>query len=297
MTYVEQPLIIAGFGRSGTTWLSDIISKYSGGLVLFEPFHPRLFEDSSKVIYSSISEKQSFIDHWNKIYSGRLRHKWLLRNHLNRPTEEVNDDFVENIWSNSQIIGFKSIRLNFNIDAFISNGAFKVLYIIRHPLSVISSILKRPNYWNDLSWNFHSNMIKDYIPSANPQTIEEKIALIWGLSVQKAYTSLLKMGIVPIFYEDLYSHPFTKAKQILNELNLYRHSIHPSHLFTPSMLSLRTMHDIFPNDIINDHKFHQRFWQDTLSKNQIDSISDMIRLICDTDENFDHLCRSRGYIF
>jgi len=41
----ENTILVAGSGRSGTTWLGDIIGSSAGFLSLFEPFDPRHVPD------------------------------------------------------------------------------------------------------------------------------------------------------------------------------------------------------------------------------------------------------------
>lgn len=299
----DKPIIVLGFGRSGTTWLSDIISKYTGDLILFEPFHNGLYKGATDYLYQESTNVNSLIEHWENIISTPVTDSWLLRNHINRPLEQVNSDFVNEIWSNSQTIGFKSIRLSFNFSPFVKKLNAQSLFIIRHPLSVIASIINRDNFWEDVGWSNHwalfskahfkglySNIIR------NVSSKEECIAIMWCLSNKAGLHSLQKLNSLPVFYEDLYAQPYNYSKQILTSLGLYDHSIHPAHLFTPSMLSLKTIHDIYPKKTIQNSTFHEFFWEKTLSPGQINNINEVIRQVCNTDPTFEHLCLTRGYI-
>ena len=105
-------IIIGGFGRSGTTWLSDIVSKCLGGLILFEPFHPGVYDVSDKVIYAGNIDDNSLRSHLDEIRASHPTNPWILRNHLNSPIEKHSASFIKYVWSNSKILGYKTIRGN-----------------------------------------------------------------------------------------------------------------------------------------------------------------------------------------
>ncbi len=79
---MNRPTIILGLGRSGTTWLSDIISKYSGGMVLFELMHPGTYPASHHILYKDNIATVDAIDHIAGVLNKDIRSPWLLRNHL-----------------------------------------------------------------------------------------------------------------------------------------------------------------------------------------------------------------------
>ena len=38
----KRPRIVVGFGRSGTTWVQDVVAESNGLRAVFEPLHPAL---------------------------------------------------------------------------------------------------------------------------------------------------------------------------------------------------------------------------------------------------------------
>ena len=160
---MNRPIIILGLGRSGTTWLSDIISKYSGGMVLFEPMHPGTYPASHHILYKDKIATVDAIDHISGVLNKDIRSPWLLRNHLNSDVDVVDPFYVKSLWDKCAVIGFKSIRLNSSFIDIVQFYDARLIYIIRHPLAVISSIVNRPNFWEDIGWKKHWKLLTDQI--------------------------------------------------------------------------------------------------------------------------------------
>ena len=300
---MSKPIFILGLGRSGTTWVSDIVSKYSGGLILFEPLHPQVYSDISSVIYRESILSEDITDHIDAVLSKHLKHDWLLRNHLPSTVDQVDPRYIEKIWEHSKIIGIKSIRLNTSFAALAQHFNAMVVYIIRHPLAVIASIRNRPQFWEDLGWVQHWNLLNDQIQetklkdlSTSCNTRVEQLAFIWGYLNLIALKQLKQINNRTIFYEDLYAHPFEQVRALLRSIDLYDHPIHPSHIFTSSMVSLNTLHPVRYSSIDGDHLSLDFFWQDSISDDEIKSIHRVLRELCDYDQDLAEMCAEREYL-
>lgn len=268
---MDHPIIITGFGRSGTTWVSDILSKTLGGLVLFEPDHPRVCPQSEKFIYGSswnaqeLDELTSFLQ---AVMDKRIRHPWLLRNHL--PSEdEVSESFQHMIWNESKVIGLKAIRWNHNLLQLHKMISRRIVYIIRHPLSVVASILRRENFFGEFGWQKHWHLFKQRNPLAeiNLEEFDDKplglrYIAMWTISNLKAISDISQLGVSIVQYEKLYDKPYQQTKALLHSLGYTDIDIHPSHLFYPSMSTLKTVHTFEKGRSINDFKSSSFFWED-----------------------------------
>ena len=300
---MNEPIFIFGLGRSGTTWVSDIISKYSGCLILFEPLHPNVFGDVSSIIYRESNPSDYLIEHLDGVLNKKMRHEWLLRNHLPSTIDQVDQKYVETIWRHSEIIGFKSIRLNTSFGSIAEHYSAKTLYIIRHPLAVIASIRNRPHFWEDLGWEEDWSLLNHQIKdstfqkiSASCSTHVEQLAFVWGYLNLVGLKQLDQIKEKAIFYEDLYANPFNNVKELLTALGLYDHPIHPSHIFTPSMVSLHTLHSSHYSSFNDNRTSLDFFWSDTLNDAQIRSIYGVIRKLCDSDQHLAEMCAERNYL-
>ncbi len=285
-----EKIIILGFGRSGTTWLSDIISKLLGGIILFEPFHPEVCKKAKELCYHNGGD----VDLVNyahqeitKFLNKENRSRWLLRNHLSTSIEEVNEHFVKEIWDNCNVLGYKSIRQNLMIPYLYNNVSTRIIFLKRDILSVIASLMRRKRFWMEFGFDFHETkffreVIKtekyDYLDKnqllsmySNLKDDYLKMAFIWVVThciVEKD----MKAINTPIFnYEDLYLRPYETTETIAKFIGEENCKIHPSYLFTPSMLTLRTFHkdDDFS---LNKKSGLDIFWKDTINKEMSNAI-------------------------
>jgi hypothetical protein len=301
----NTPLVILGFGRSGTTWLADIVSKATGKILLFEPFHPVVCHFSQDLCYNSSFDPNKLKDHWLRLYNKQNHNRWLLRNHINSPLDEHSSEFIDYIWDHIQVGGFKSIRLNHNIDWVVNDIGAKPLYIIRHPLAVVASLFNRPRFWEEYGWDYHwlsfidktcldansrLDNKKEYLSLANSllDTLE-KASFMWGVSQILALKSLASFDLRPFFYEDMYQNPFEETSRVLSYLNITDRDIHPSYIFTPSMVTHRTMHGL------NMRIKPSFFWENTFNNQQIDKIIKVLYSLTLMDTTLAHLCSDRDY--
>ncbi len=286
---INKTIIVLGFGRSGTTWMSDLISKSMGSLLLFEPFHPAVWDQSNKLCYAS-ENPESFKKQIELVLNKSNRNPWLIRNHLSVNPKELDVSYIDSIWENCDVIGFKAIRANHQIPFLYNQISRDILFTIRHPLTVISSIKNRDRFYEEYGWAEHQKLFEQHVlqhPLVKSSykgefkqlaSYEEKIASMWALSHLIALSDLLAHNLPIVFYEDLYLKPFEEAKKILKILGS-NNSIHPSYLFTPSMLTLKTAHTF---SHIGDDFFKSQskvFWENNLTDKQAEGLMDIIKSI------------------
>ena len=285
---MQNPIIIAGFGRSGTTWVSDIISKSLGGLLLFEPDHPAILPESKYLIYKDLCEKDD-IDlvamHLKKILGKEIRHPWLLRSHF--PSSHLVDiDFINQVWQSSKVIGCKTIRWNHALPSLVSKCNAKLVFIIRNPLAVVASLATRPNFFKEFNWEFHWNAFKDRNPlpiikldkyDSMPETF--KYAAMWTVTNIKAISDLKKMGLPIYSYEILYTEPYSESTEILLQLGYADVHIPPSCLFNPSMSTQKTFQNSNVEKKILEREISKSFWQNIIPCQQAKQILNLVNTI------------------
>ncbi len=294
----DKPIIILGFGRSGTTWLSDIISKSLGGLILFEPFHPLVCQNSKELCYENGSNQKNLEKikkHINFVMTGNSREKWLLRNHLTSKIEDTSVQFLNQIWENCTNIGIKSIRLNFMIPWLFENISDRIVYIKREPKATISSILNRHNFFNEYGFEFHEIKMLQQIKTASVftestkndlldfyQALNNKIAKIsffWAITDKIVTNDLNSIGIDQISYEELYENPYKITQRILSNLGVENQKLHPSYIFTPSMLTLKTSHELEMFENSYNKLGSKVFWKESISELQANTIDEVVARI------------------
>jgi hypothetical protein len=290
-----SPVIILGFGRSGTTWLADIVSKMIGNLILFEPLHPSVISASDALSYSRPRADQrapELHQHLTFVLDKQRKLPWLLRNHLPVHVNDADPYFMEYLWQFCDIAGFKEIRMNFMIPWLMERQMGSVLFIVRDPRAVISSILRRDNFW-EFGWPgtyelMVSNLLDDPALADHPiqrhaafirgpRSYVERIAIMWALTHAVALDDARRHGVPVVRYENLYRQPFEVTRQIAEWLGLGAISIHPSYLFAPSLTTNKAFKSIFDTATNGNGGDLSFFWRDALSQSDRDAISDVLR--------------------
>lgn len=89
----NRPIFVLGFGRSGTTWISDVISRTLCGILLFEPFHPKM--KIGRFAYQSNLDniaRMALKYHIQNLLDGHIIEPWVLRNSLPYDISKIEDD-------------------------------------------------------------------------------------------------------------------------------------------------------------------------------------------------------------
>src|SRR5439155_18259088 len=75
----RRTVLVAGSGRSGTTWLGELLTRGSATRYVFEPLHPRLGPFPGEFPRTYARPGSAFDDEeaWARILSGRVRHPWV----------------------------------------------------------------------------------------------------------------------------------------------------------------------------------------------------------------------------
>lgn len=129
----DLPIVVFGAGRSGTTWLAEILAA-AGSELIFEPLNeqevPEAAEFRKTVRFLDATDTTGRWDPlFGEILAGRIRNGWTLR---------------AGTGGNRKLV--KLIRANLVIDWMLSRFDFLPVFILRSPLSVVDSL--RTEGWN-----------------------------------------------------------------------------------------------------------------------------------------------------
>ncbi len=212
----KNTILIAGSGRSGTTWLANIIAACQGFGIIFEPFDYRKVpeaKDFSLRTYlrpgGNYPEKKEFVE---KVLSGRIHNTW---------TDRENKNFL--IWKYL----VKSIRANLFLAWIDFNFHCPIIYMVRHPCAVVLSRLK-------LKWNTHldvflnqEKLMKDYLYKFK-SIIDKATTPIQKHTIMWCVENLIPLSQFPrhdwIFcaYENLCNNTIEETDRILERLGIKR---------------------------------------------------------------------------
>lgn len=254
----QRPIVISGFGRSGTTWLADIVSKSTDGVVLFEPLHPlRAPEPLREFAYKSFVD-DSMREHYSRCIR-RLMNKhmqcgWLVRSYLTDHWFAASEEQVNSAYASSDIVGYKVIRAHFLMDGILDSDSTRVVHIERDPCAVICSIKTR-NFW-ELGWTdtrdaiIRGGLAHPSLTHGERQRIrrvlegslsyEQHIAVLWFIVKLVSDKLAWRHNFLKVRFEDLCRHPLTVATQILTFVGADPRKIRPHCLFTPSRTTERS---------------------------------------------------------
>jgi hypothetical protein len=196
----SKAILVAGAGRSGSTWLAEIIGSQLSCRLMFEPFHSRLVEGYNRFEYfqymrpSEESEPlRSFVE---SVFSGQIRNPWI-------------DKYVERLSPQYRLI--KEIRaclfLRWIHDRF---REVPILFIVRHPCAVVASRMA-------LGWATdgdiepflnQAKLVEDHLVDRlalikNARREEEKHAIVWSVSNLVPMRQFDDTGLSIIYYEDM----------------------------------------------------------------------------------------------
>jgi hypothetical protein len=133
----SSSILLAGSGRSGTTWLTDLLSTIAGIQQIFEPLHPSfarellLYNGSTDRISSHYIRPQEFQPFWHnfleRVLTGKVRHYM--------------SDYIKNSYFPDFFL-IKEIRANLMVGYILDHFNPIAIYVIRHPCAVVHSRLK-----------------------------------------------------------------------------------------------------------------------------------------------------------
>ncbi|HEX2728946.1 MAG TPA: sulfotransferase [Rubrobacteraceae bacterium] len=198
----RNTVFLAGSGRSGTTWLADIINYRREYRFVFEPFHPGKIgicgHFHSKQYLRPDDRREAFLAPARKILSGRLRSAWT-------------DRFHRRFLARRRLI--KDIRANLMLGWLrINFPGMPIVLLMRHPCGVVASRMTLG--WRD---NLTETMRQESLVADFLRPMEEEIRaaktpferhmFLWCIDNYVPLTQLTEGEAHLVFYENLVSHP------------------------------------------------------------------------------------------
>src|SRR5918993_5350195 len=209
----RSSVFLAGSGRSGTTWLSQIINHRRGYRYVFEPFNPRevgtLGHFRTKQYLRPEDRREEFLEPARLVLTGGLRDPWT-------------DRFNGRIVARRRLI--KDIRANLLLGWMRANfPGMPIILLLRHPCAVVASRLALG--WGDnLSETMEQReLVEDFLlpMEAEIRTARddfERHLFLWCID---NYVPLKQLGpgeIHLVFYENLLANPEEELRSLFGFL-------------------------------------------------------------------------------
>jgi hypothetical protein len=127
----RSSVFLAGTGRSGTTWLSDVVNHGGGYRYVFEPFHPGKVDAFAhfrpRQYLRPDDRREEFVGPARRVLTGKLRDPWI-------------DRFHRGFLPRRRLI--KDIRANLLLGWISANfPGMPMILLLRHPCAVVASRL------------------------------------------------------------------------------------------------------------------------------------------------------------
>ena len=234
----HPPLILAGSGRSGTTWILDVLSELNGLRPVFEPLHPDAIPVASPYTNKYIASEerhpklQKFLD---TVFDGSFNSLWSdyrIRTNLLMPrlSSFSSPGSMKALWGEwasavkrykrygrllkSSPVLVKIIRGNLMLGWLREHYNARIVFVVRHPGAVVESRLRI----SGPSWDT-GPMLESYRNGQMLGPLEERYAsllnskldpaeahtLIWCIENQLPMERASIDGYPVIFYESLLS--------------------------------------------------------------------------------------------
>lgn len=167
-----QPRVIAGYGRSGTTWVHDVLAQANSLRAVFEPLHPNAIPGAAEFAHAfrpadkpdealKLFLEQFFSGSYPSIWADfRVRTGWF-RPSVKRFTSATELNLLLARINQARRYYFryrkqrryperivKFVRGNMLLAWMKQNLDARIVFVIRHPAAVVLSQLKSPNSWD-----------------------------------------------------------------------------------------------------------------------------------------------------
>ncbi len=209
----ENSVFLAGSGRSGTTWLSQIINHRRRYRYVFEPFNPRevvaFRRFRTKQYLRPDDQREEFLEPARLALTGRLRDPWA-------------DRFNGRILARRRLI--KDIRANLLLGWMRANfPGMPIILLLRHPCAVVTSRL-------DLGWKDNlsetmeqQELVEDFLLPMEAEIRAasddfERHLFLWCID---NYVPLKQLGVEEVhltFYENLLARPEQELQSLFASL-------------------------------------------------------------------------------
>lgn len=262
----KNSIFLAGTGRSGTTWLSDIINYKNEYRYIFEPFYNRKVSICNNFIYKQYLKPENrdkkYIVPAQLILTGKIRSCWT-------------DSHNRKIIANKRLI--KDIRANFLLRWLFENfQGIKIILALRHPCAVANSRIK-------LKWDtcfeeflFDEELVKDFLsPFINEikkaESDFERQIFLWCVENYVPLKQFKKGDIHLAFYENFCINPRNEIERLFSFLNIK----YDEEVFVKLKIPSSTSRE---ESAINTRLSLVDNWRKHINREQIQKAVDILRL-------------------
>ena len=212
----KKKVYMIASGRSGTTWISEVINYRNNFRDILEPFRSDravFCEGLPKHPYFSSTKDNTYAKKvYRKIMTGRVLDKWI--------------DRLNTKWFTRKLL-IKSICGHFITDWLIDEyPEMKTIYLMRHPFAVAHSKFKITGQWDPTLMPYieHEELIDTYFPAQKEfikqaHTPFESFIIGWCIENYVGLKQIEGKNVHLITYEDFCLEPEKEVKDLFEFIN------------------------------------------------------------------------------
>jgi hypothetical protein len=257
-------IVLAGSGRSGTTWVADLLTDGTGLQQIYEPLHPSFipqvrhltgfdaFDPYLRLFYMQArSDDPAWHRFWKALLTGQVRNHWT--------------DYARTAWIPDRFL-IKTIRVQLMLGYVYDHFQPWIIYLTRHPCAVVYSRLHKV----EVPWHADVSdilcqeaLVEDYLyPWVAAIERERDLlgahAVWWAVENMVAQRELATRRHHAVTYEALVLDPECEMRALFRYLRLDSARLSVKRLVRPSRMTTR---DTF---ILSDVE-RLRQWQHVLT--------------------------------
>lgn len=214
----SETIFLGGSGRSGTTWLSEVINFDNRYRYLFEPFHPRYVPEWSgfpeRPYFRATDQPPGALEITRRILSGKIRNRWV-------------DAYNTRLVGRQRLL--KDVRANMFLKWLSVNfPEVPIVFALRHPCAVVRSQekyqLSQGSWPPDLeSLLAQPDLVEDHLEPFVPHIREacrmdlyDQLVFRWCI---ENYVPIRQFGdgrIHWLFYERACLEPETRIRELFS---------------------------------------------------------------------------------
>ncbi len=209
----SENVVIFGTGRSGTTWLAEIIAA-AGLKLIFEPLHPVEVPEVKGFPFPNYllpGDETPWEPLLRSVVEGRVENEWTVR---------------ANPGASRAVV--KLIRGNLMMEWMMDRFVFQPVYLVRNPLSVAGSMKEQGWDVGDRFVRYAMERIREKDGSFeglevlfdHPISRVEAFAIMWGYQNAIPLRRGLHERVIFVRFEDLVRDPDTTFGEVASRLGI-----------------------------------------------------------------------------
>jgi hypothetical protein len=206
----RRSVLVAGTGRSGGTWLCDILNQRNEYRLVFEPFHPKrapwMKPFGERPYLRPEEEDPAFLELARSVVTGRVRHAW---------TERFNRRLLAHrrlIKADYANLMLKWLHVNF--------PGMPVVLLLRHPCAVALSFVTHGYRGAVMPLLEREKLVEDFLhpfvhEMRRARDVFERTLFLWCVEAMVPLRQFRPGEVHVVFFENLVRSPQAEVARLL----------------------------------------------------------------------------------